>query len=139
MKFYIASRLENHALVTELAHHLKELGHEHTYDWTIHGSVAGQGQSTMAQTAHNEVEGVRQADVVIVLMPGGRGTHVELGLGIAFGKSMYLVSQSPDRDFSDTRETCAFYHHARVRQIDLVWYSFALQKLALDIHDQESV
>ena len=37
MKFYIASRLENHEKVKRLASLLRQAGWEHTYDWTVHG------------------------------------------------------------------------------------------------------
>ena len=76
MKFYIASKLENAEQVSKVASVLKAAGHEHTYDWTKHGSVKGEGENRLREVMQNEFFGVRDADMVIILMPGGRGTHV---------------------------------------------------------------
>jgi hypothetical protein len=38
-KYYIASGLENAAVVKDLKKILDAAGWQHTYDWTVHGSV----------------------------------------------------------------------------------------------------
>lgn len=50
------------------------------------------------------------ADIVFVLLPGGFGTHVELGMALGFGKKVIVHSVDPDI-FTKTQGTCAFYHH----------------------------
>jgi hypothetical protein len=126
-KFYIASSLDNAGQVRQLAETLKAAGWTHTYDWTVHGSVAGQGEQAFVDTATAEVEGVRWADVVVVLLPGGRGTHVELGIALAeavFGQAngfetrICIYSPTPDKDFGTEKTTCAFYHHPNVQRFD---------------------
>src|SRR6185312_5761738 len=83
VKFYIASRLEAAPRVRELKTILESYGHEHTYDWTVHGSVQNDGADVIREVSEREVLGVVNADANIVLLPGGRGTHTELGIAIA--------------------------------------------------------
>lgn len=40
----------------------------------------------------HEQKGIFDSDVVIILLPGGRGTHIELGMALAWGKKIYLYS-----------------------------------------------
>ena len=108
MKFYIASHLDNWRMVQAVGRALASRGHEITYDWTKHGSVCGTSKQRFREVAAAELEGVVAADVVIVLLPGGRGTHVEMGMAIALGKEVWLVSEWLE-PFGIDEETCAFY------------------------------
>jgi nucleoside 2-deoxyribosyltransferase len=111
MKFYIASKLENAEMVKRVANVLKAAGWEHTYDWTEHGSVKNEGDARLAQVAEAELSGVMNADVVIVILPGGRGTHAELGMALAGrrrDKKIIICAETDDAFQLDDR-TCAFY------------------------------
>lgn len=109
MTFYIASRLENAAQVSQVAAALVARGHVHTYDWTTHGSVQHCGTDRIREVAGLELRGVVDADVVIVLLPGGRGTHAELGIALgAGGKRIYICAEELGMFHADDR-TCAFY------------------------------
>lgn len=130
-KFYIASKLENAPQVRWLADRLKAQGWEHTYDWTVHGSVQGDPELCQ-QVSMNETDGVLEADVVIVLLAGGRGTHAELGIAIGstrLGQALVeagvaaeierritIFSPDPVKDFGGGGTTCAFYHHPLVER-----------------------
>lgn len=92
MKYYIASKLENHAAHNRLRDVLAELGHQITYDWTPHGPVYGSGLDRVREVAELETKGVLDADFVVVLWPGGRGTHVELGMALAADKPVIYSS-----------------------------------------------
>ena len=48
------------------------------------------------------------ADVVLILLPGGKGTHVELGIAIAQGRRTILHSQ--DEVINNVEITSTFYH-----------------------------
>ena len=50
---------------------------------------------------------MRDAEVVILLLPGGRGTHVELGLALALGKKVFLCAG--DAEAFAPENTVAFY------------------------------
>jgi hypothetical protein len=113
MKAYIASALENAPAVRVRRDQLAKHGVELTYDWTAHGSVQSQGYEVMAQVARAEADGVRRANLVIVLLPGGRGTHAELGIALATKakwRDMQIIVCGP-RAGADGRE-CCFYQLA---------------------------
>ena len=116
MKIYIASKLENYLQVQALRDALLAAGHSITYDWTLHGSVHGQGEDRLREVAAAERNGVLQADLVIVLLPGGRGTHAELGMANALGKPVIIFSSfnEPFDEYGGT--TCAFYWNENVMQ-----------------------
>jgi len=106
VKFYIASSLENYAQVREVAEQLKQAGHIHTYDWTVHGSVGKEGPKRLCEVAQMEKQGVLDADIVIVILPGHRGTHAELGMAIAAGKPVLICAE---KESLIAQDTCAFY------------------------------
>lgn len=105
MKAYVASSLERADEVEELYAFLTNVGVEVTYRWTQHGSVQHDGVARISEVALAELEGIRKADVVVVLLPGGRGTHVELGIACALEKPVILHGDLEDQD----GRPCAFY------------------------------
>lgn len=113
-RFYIATALENAEVHKLLAKRLIDAGHVLTYDWTTHGSVQDDPHLWM-KVAQKEVEGVLSADWVIML-PGGRGTHTELGLAIASRKKIVVVRDSAEVSKPGYR-TCIFYHHYSVVEL----------------------
>jgi Putative periplasmic protein kinase ArgK and related GTPases of G3E family len=113
MTFYIASRLKNAAQVKRLAGLLKGMGWEHTYDWTVLDSTKKIDIETLKAIGQNEYDGVKNADIVIVLTPEGRGTHVELGMAIALNKIVYICHED-NTYFQCDDNTCAFYWLANV-------------------------
>ena len=115
MKFYIASKLENYEQVSYLAGKLKSAGWTHTYDWTIHGSVKESSIELLKEVGQKELNGVKEADVVIILTPQGRGTHTELGIALALNKQIYLC-HSDRTFFCYDDNTSAFYWLPQVNQ-----------------------
>lgn len=118
MKFYIASKLGNEKNVKSLSKKLKNAGYEQTYDWTTHGAVKGKPESEIKNVARKEFSGVQNADFLVVLLPGTRGTHVELGIALASKnvKDIYIWGEN-DEAFLQDEITCSFYHHPKVTQI----------------------
>lgn len=110
MKYYIATRLERHAEHNKLRNRMFEAAHELTYDWTHHGPVFRDGLARIREVAELELKGVKEAHLVIVLLPGGRGTHAELGMALSAGIPVLLHSEDA-AFFRASPETCAFYHH----------------------------
>lgn len=115
---YIATRLERHADHNLVRDALERLGIGCSYDWTTHGPVFREGIPRIREVAKAEMDGVLQADAVVVLLPGGRGTHAELGAALAAGKPTVLHSLTPDLHLGATSETCAFYHHPLVIPVE---------------------
>jgi len=117
MNFYIASRLENADTVTKVSNVLKAAGHVHTYDWTKHGSVKDEGQDRIEEVAENEMRGVKGADIVIAILPGGRGTHAELGIALGNGCNNIIICAENDDAFQQDDRTCAFYWNKPITRV----------------------
>lgn len=114
-KFYIATYLERHAEHNLVRDRLVAAGHEITYDWTSHGSVKECSEERLTEVAEAELRGVTEADFVVVLLPGGRGTHAEIGAAVALGIPTYIHS-TQSALFTTTDATCAFYWPRCVRR-----------------------
>ena len=123
MRLYVASGLENKEKVRLVIEKIRARGHEISYDWTLHGDVRNQGCEILNAVAGNETFAVIDADCVLMLLPGGRGTHTELGLALASraNKRIILWSETGE-EFGCDHKTCAFYHHS---SIDRLQCSFA--------------
>lgn len=117
MKFYVASGLENAGQAQKVADALKAAGHVQTYDWTRHGSVQERGEQVICQVGRAEKDGVLAADLLVALLPGGRGTHMEMGIAMgAGGKRILLCADSDERLLQDSR-TCALYYNGEIERI----------------------
>jgi nucleoside 2-deoxyribosyltransferase len=113
MKCYIATKLENHKRHNEIRDLIASLGIECTYDWTVHGSVQNTDLTTIRNVANNEYTGVKDSDFVIAILPGGRGTHVEIGIALGMYKPVFLLCETEETQhmMGVNETTCAFYHH----------------------------
>lgn len=109
-KFYCATSLNNADQAKIVIRRLCDFGHECSYDWTSHGKVSG--HQAMLDICLKELEGVLEADVVVVLWPGRRGTHVELGAALATNKPVFFIVP-PDFDAD-----VSFYHHTNIITFD---------------------
>ncbi len=116
MKFYIASRLRNFEQVRRLSALLKNAGWVHTYDWTANLSSKVTDVETLRDIGEKEFSGVKEADVVIVLTPQGKGTHTELGMAIALNKKLYLCHED-DTYFKCDDNTSSFYWLSGVNRL----------------------
>jgi hypothetical protein len=115
-KFYIATGLENIKKHNLLRDSLVEKGHQITYDWTITGNEKSSSLERLNEIAHVMLEdGVKGAELIVVILPGGKGTHTELGAGLAYGKQVLLYSDDPEC-FMACEKTCGFYYHTNVSQ-----------------------
>lgn len=111
VRFYVATRIENAAAARRLIEQLEAWDWRCTYDWTSHGSV-------LRQVCAAEVRGVREADIVIVLLPAGRGAHVELGIAIGHHRRPRIIVAAADESLIGTTEAASiFYHHPRIEHV----------------------
>jgi hypothetical protein len=111
-RFYVSSRKDRSAEADALSEKLKARGWERTYKWTTHD---GEGSEGHAKVALAELQGVRDADVLIVLFPGGFGTHVEIGAALVLGKPVILHSPNPET--LEIPYPCVFHHHPSVKRL----------------------
>ncbi|MGA2813598.1 MAG: nucleoside 2-deoxyribosyltransferase [Candidatus Acidiferrum sp.] len=110
--FYLATRKDRGNEADALSAELQAHGWQRTYAWTALDSTTTEG---FAEVALKEIAGVRDADVLIVLLPGGFGTHVEIGAALALGKPVIL--HAPDARTLETPYRCVFHHHPGVRML----------------------
>ncbi|HJF33878.1 MAG TPA: nucleoside 2-deoxyribosyltransferase [Sporosarcina psychrophila] len=106
MKFYIASSFKNIDKVRYVSKRLKNKGFIHTYDWTVNENVTTLEE--LKAIGQKEKKAVIEADFVVVLLPAGKGSHIELGIALGNGKKIYLYSQNKEIDNIETTST--FYH-----------------------------
>ena len=109
-RFYLSTQKDRNAEAIPLLEALKTRGWDRTFDWA--GREAS-SDSEYADLAVAEIAGIRDADVVIVILPGGRGTHVEIGAALAMGKSIIL--HAPNRKVLESPYPCAFHYHPTVK------------------------
>ncbi len=113
MKFYIASSFANQEMVKKLSRLLMQKGHEQTYDWTMNSKAdSAEALSTIGQLEKNAVSA---CDVFFILLPGGKGSHIELGLALAGEKKVFLFSETDV--FSDISMSTTFYHLPEVERV----------------------
>lgn len=115
MKFYISSRLNNMDRVRHVANTLKAGGWTQSYDWTKL-DLTVDNTDALRTIGEREYSGIKAADVLIVLTPQGRGTHIELGMAIALGKKVYIYHED-DSFFKCDDNTCAFYWLPQVKRL----------------------
>lgn len=118
MRFYIASGLQNRALAKDMIDFIQSRGHTLVYDWTGHGDVRGQGLDRLTEVASAEYSAVRDAEFLLVMLPGGCGTHTELGIALGTRSNKRIILWSATgQEFIDGPDTCVFYHHRAVEQV----------------------
>ena len=110
-RFYVASSFKNIVNVRYVAQTLESKGYVNTYDWTQNASERDAGTVTVGDLrsiGQHERDAVMGADVVVILLPGGKSTHVELGIAIAQGRRTIL--HSPDEVINNLETSSTFYH-----------------------------
>ncbi len=124
MRFYLASSLDNIFNARKITDYLIWKGWVCTYEWMTHGPI--ESIRELPQASKQELDGVRSADVVFILLPGHRGTHTELGCALGTGKPVIILAPSQELFFQETRP-CSFYFHPSVvdRIIDDDIYNLA--------------
>jgi nucleoside 2-deoxyribosyltransferase len=106
MKFYIASGFNNKDSVRYVSEKLKDKGYIHTYDWTKNERAST--IDDLKEVGQKEKSAVIEADILIVLLPAGKGSHIELGIALGQGKKVYLYS--PTEEVYNFETTSTFYH-----------------------------
>lgn len=106
MKFYIASSFGNIEQVQKLSRRLTLNDWSHTYDWTQHGRA--NSLENLEELGSLEVNAVKAADILVILLPAGKGSHTEFGIALGLEKTIYLYS--PNNHIYDCDQTSTFYH-----------------------------
>ena len=106
MNFYIGLGMKNCELVNYYSKILEEKGWKHTYNWAknINGDET---IKDLIEYSKLEQQGIIDSDVVIILLPAGRGTHIELGMALALNKKIFLCSETKEE--FNIKNTVNFY------------------------------
>ncbi|WP_282941067.1 group-specific protein [Paenibacillus sp. RC67] len=107
MKFYVASSFRNVDIVRYVANQLINKGFIQTLDWTRYEAEISTIEQ-LKEIAQCEKNAVYEADFIIVILPAGKGSHIELGMAIGQAKKIYLYS--PKDEVHDLATTSSFYH-----------------------------
>jgi len=112
MKIYIASSLHNAEQVRNWRDALAPFGITLTFDWTQPPT------QDRVKLAALEMAGIRDAEAFILLLPGRKGAHVELGAALALGIPAFLVGDiNEQQETMDGPEHCIFYHHSALSRM----------------------
>ncbi len=111
--FYIASSFTNIDKVREVSSILKNIGFIQTYDWTQNERAAT--LEDLKEIGAKELSAVMEAHFLIVLLPAGKGSHIEFGIALGQGKKIFLFSERDDIDNFETTST--FYHLDNVEKV----------------------
>ncbi len=107
-KFYISTGYDNKSKAAKLAEVIESAGGEISYKWWELPYT--EDIAELAQRGEAELQGVKDADVVVVMLPGRFGTHTEFGAALALGKRILLYDAG---GFG----VMPFYHVNGVRQV----------------------
>ena len=128
MKYYVASGITNTERVNIVADALNHRGHTRTYDWTTHGDVSAADDEKKKLVAGTEAQAVKDAELVILLLPGRFFTHADLFISISSAENKRIVLWSEnDAPFHADGPFCVFYFHPSVERLvcsfdDLIGY-----------------
>ncbi|MGY3715827.1 group-specific protein [Sutcliffiella cohnii] len=110
-KFYVASSFGNMEMVRYVSNEFIRRGYVQTYDWTKNERAST--TEDLKRIGEEEKNAVMDADFVIVLLPAGKGSHIEFGIALGQGKRIYLYSQ--DGEVNNFETTSRFYHVPEVK------------------------
>jgi len=99
-------------LLQDVSNKLKNIGFIHTYDWTVNDNA--KTLEELREIGEKEKNSFIEADIVVVLLPAGKGSHIELGIAIGNGKKVYLYS--PNKEIDNIETTSTFYHLTEIER-----------------------
>lgn len=111
-KFYIAGSFRQLALINLLAAQLEAAGYTRTFDWSKTADPAT--LSGLRDIAEAEIQGIKDADFLAFVFPGGKGANVEFGVATALQKPIYLLDTTGQ--LNNPADTCTFYEMDHVKK-----------------------
>jgi hypothetical protein len=115
LKYYIATSFQNKEAHAECHRYFADMGYELTFDWTVYPFIPD--PYVLHTVATREIDAVKAADFVVVILPGGRGTHIELGAALAHAKPVFVVAPHPQQLLDWQGLPVPFYYHSSVQVV----------------------
>lgn len=112
-KIYIGSKFKNANKVNELTNAFEKLDVINAYNWAANIKEK-ETKEDLIDFAKKEMNAIKDADDVIFLLPLGKGSHIELGMALAYNKKIYLVSNDKN-DFDNN--TVNFYEMDGIKKV----------------------
>ncbi len=112
MKFYIASSFKNIESVRYVGKKLIKKGYTLTYDWTKNARAST--LDDLKAIGQKEKDAITESDFIIILLPAGKGSHIEMGIALGCNKQIFLYS--PNEEFNNYATTSTFYHLPEVKK-----------------------
>jgi len=106
MNFYTASSFRNIKDVRFINDRLIRQGHQLTYDWTRAERV--ETAAELNRIGQLELGAVQTSDYLILVLPAGKGSHVEFGVALAEQIPVFLCMT--DATGWTGPEASTFYH-----------------------------
>ena len=123
MKIYIATKFEDVTEYKELENILVSDGHSITCDWTAHKSVHpfSDDRPICRSQSEEDLSGIRNSDVVILLYNGkkGSGMSFEIGYATALNKKVVMLGENSE-DYSMFVHLDNFIHCSNIQEMKLV-------------------
>ena len=117
MRFYVSAGSIDSLRAGLLADVLTRRGHEHALDRTFRRGDE-RDEATLAELAFSELRAVRDAELVLILLPGGADTHTELGVAIATrGNTRIILWSERGEEFRLSALPSAYYLHSCVERV----------------------
>lgn len=95
MRIYVSAGLQNATMANVVAQFIRSQGHNVTSEWTTHydairkGLRAGKGKLEIV--AADAIQLVKESQGLIAIMPGGLGTHTEIGAALGLRIPVALI------------------------------------------------
>jgi len=119
MRVYTAGTVEDKERIQLIQKQFRDKGHVIDVDWTTHKWVAEQPKEEQEQLfteyAIEDVQGVREAEVFILILGNRKSVGAHIELGVALGAKVphiYIVGQTDDPNL--------FYFHPNVKVVETI-------------------
>jgi nucleoside 2-deoxyribosyltransferase len=107
---HVAASFENRVVARRIMRQLEAADFSISLDWTGYENARQLDQKRARQ------ETFARADMLVIVLPAGRSSHVELGMAIAMGKPVVIYAVDPKiLDNEKDGRRCSYYAHPAVR------------------------
>lgn len=117
MRYYIASDPANYEKAVLLNEVLSARGHEHSQD-RMRREGAVTDETLLGELTFSELRAVRDAELVVILLPARPETYTELGVAIATrGNKRIIIWSETGREFDLPDPVCSFSFHPSAERV----------------------
>ncbi len=110
MKYYLSTEYNcKIRKVNQLKRAMEAAGYKLTHDWLTYRKEEHETDTLLTDVCGKELSGIGNADFLLVLLPGYRGTHTELGIAIAMQKPV-IIAGTREEFLNKARRSCPFYY-----------------------------